>query len=265
MKNEINNLFSLKGKTALITGASSGLGARFAHILSAAGARVILTARRIDKLEEISSKLPNASCISMDVSDKISIANAFADFKDEKIDICINNAGISRLTPIFSKENNDFFEEIFQTNVIGAWYVTKAAANHMKKYNINGSIINISSVRGANSLRIDHTAYATSKAAITHMTKALVGELSPHNIRINAISPGLIHTPLTTKRFETEENTQKWQKSIPLDFIAEPPNLDAAILYLASNKASAYVTGSTITIDGGISWGGGSGQSHLLR
>jgi NADP-dependent 3-hydroxy acid dehydrogenase YdfG len=143
-------LFDLKGKTAIITGASSGLGEQFARYLSGAGARVLLAARRIDKLNTLAAELNNAKAIQMDVSDKQSVKSCFAELeKDgEKIDICVNNAGIAALTPIFEEDDNDNFESIIQTNLMGVWYVTKAVANHMKGHKINGSIINIASING---------------------------------------------------------------------------------------------------------------------
>jgi NAD(P)-dependent dehydrogenase (short-subunit alcohol dehydrogenase family) len=252
------SLFDLNGKTALITGASSGLGERFAYCLSQAGARVILAARRLDKLQVLAKTLPNAIAIKMDVADKTSVQAAFAELekRGEKIDICINNAGIAKLTPIFSQEDNDDFANIMQTNTLGVWYVTQAVAHHMRSHKLQGSIINIASVNGANLLRENITAYAASKAAVIQMTKALTGELSREKIRINAILPGLFHTPLTDHRLNTEELRREMENLIPLNFVAEASDLDGAILFLASHKASRYVTGSCLTIDGGISWGG---------
>ena len=250
------NLFNLKGKTAFITGASSGLGEQFAHCLSSAGARVILTSRRIDKLKIIAEKINNAKAIQMDVSAKQSVKNCLAELEkeNEKIDICINNAGIALLTPVFDKENEDdnHFESIIQSNLMGVWYVTKAIANHMKKNSIHGSIINVGSVNGDAIPAKGGAAYSVSKAAVIHLTKTLVGELSPHKIRINCISPGWFRTPMNGP------DVKHIIPFIPYGDIAEPSDLNGMILYLASNHASKYVTGSTFTVDGGISWGGQS-------
>jgi NAD(P)-dependent dehydrogenase (short-subunit alcohol dehydrogenase family) len=249
--------FDLYKKTALITGASSGLGEQFARILHSAGSRVILAARRIDKLKALSCELVNSRAIQMDVSDKKSVIRCFSELEEagEKIDICVNSAGIAALTPIFD-DNKDDFELILQTNLMGVWYVTKAVSNHMKNYGINGSIINIASVNGENKLREGLAAYAASKAAVIQMTKALVGELSPHNIRINCISPGLFHTPLTDYKLNTDLKKKELGRTIPLGFVATPQDLNGALLLLASNKYSAYITGTCITVDGGVSWGG---------
>jgi NAD(P)-dependent dehydrogenase (short-subunit alcohol dehydrogenase family) len=253
-------LFDLKGKTALVTGASSGLGERFTRCLSDAGARVLLAARGIDKLNELAVELGNAKAIEMDVADKNSVQKCFSKLYDseEQIDICINNAGIFKPTPVFEEDPQDDFESVMQTNVMGVWYVAKAAANHMKRRGTHGSIINISSVNGANYLQANRVGYCASKAAVIQMAKALVGELSPHQIRVNCIVPGPFHTPATNYKVATPALRENLEASIPLGFFAEPSDLDGLVLYLASNQASRYVTGSIITIDGGISWGGKS-------
>ena len=246
--------FDLKNKTALITGASSGLGEQFARTLSAAGARVILSARRLDKLNSLAHELKNALALEMDVASKEAVNKAFETLEHagEKIDICINNAGLAKETSLFEPDDQNNFEQILQTNVMGVWYVTKAAATHMKNHNIAGSIINIGSVNGNDVPATKGTAYSISKAAVIHMTKTLVGELSPLKIRINCISPGWVKTPMLG------QNAHKIIPHIPHGDIPEPECLDGLILYLASNKASKYVQGACFTIDGGISWGGKS-------
>lgn len=248
-------LFDLTGKTALITGASSGIGERFVHVLSEAGARVILAARRVDKMKELASRFHNAQVIEMDVADKNSVARCFKELIDERIDICVNNAGIAGRTAVFEPDN-ELFEKIIQTNVLGVWYVTRAVADHMKEHGTAGSIINIASVGGSNYSRMGLSGYCASKAAVIQLTKCLVGELSEHKIRINAISPGTIVTPMTAHRVGAEEGKQNIAKMIPLKFVGETHNLDGAILFLASNKASGYMTGANINIDGGSTWGG---------
>jgi NAD(P)-dependent dehydrogenase (short-subunit alcohol dehydrogenase family) len=219
-----------------------------------------LASRRLDKLQALSNELKNSRTIQMDVSDKQSVESCFAELEQtgERIDICINNAGIFKVTSVFEDDLESDFESVIQTNVMGVWYVAKAAANHMKKYSINGSIINISSINGANYLQAYRSGYCSSKAAVIQMTKALVGELSSHKIRVNCIMPGLFHTPATEYKVSTPELRKNLEALIPLGFIAEPRDLDGLIIYLASNEASRYVTGSIFTIDGGISWGGKS-------
>ena len=246
------NIFDLSGKTALITGSSRGLGEGFARALSSAGARVILAARRKEKLNSLAKELGNAISIEMDISDKKDVTSAFETLEQlqEKIDICINNAGIADLTPLFDEDQENKFEKILQTNLMGAWYVTHQVAVHMKRHKIEGSIINIGSINGDLLPASGATAYSTSKAAVNHMVRVLVNELSPYKIRINAISPGFFKTDMTREIARSEALL----KRIPLSFVADPADLDGAILFLSSNRASRYVTGCCITIDGGISW-----------
>ena len=245
--------FDLTGKTALVTGASGGLGKQFAYTLQGAGARVLLAARNKEKLGTLSMELDNTKVVPIDISSKQSVADAFSELEKagEKIDICVNNAGIAALTPIFEEDDTDEFESIIQTNLMGTWYMSKAVANHMKKHNICGSIINISSVNGDTFPYQELTAYAVSKAAVMHMTKSLVNELSKYNIRINTMNLGPIQSYLLGSANKHDWNF--WKDKIPASFIAHPSDLDGLLLYLASNKASKYVTGAKFTIDGGIS------------
>jgi NAD(P)-dependent dehydrogenase (short-subunit alcohol dehydrogenase family) len=249
------NIFDLTGKTALITGASSGLGERFSRALSGAGARVILTARRMDRLQALRQELGNAVALEMDVADKNSVRKAFETLErdGEKIDICVNNAGIAYLTPIFEPDESGEFEKQMQTNLMGVWYVTKEVANHMKAHGIQGSIINIGSINGDATPAPLGSAYNVSKAAVLHLTQGLVGELSPHKIRINSISPGFFPTDMT-KGVNSEDVINEVIKKIPLGNKPDTSDLDGAILFLAANKASRYTTGSCLTVDGGISW-----------
>lgn len=253
--------FDLLGKTALITGASGGLGERFARCLSGIGTRVLLTARRFDKIQSLADELGNAVALKMDVTDSTSVKSVFDQLAttEEKIDICINNAGIIKTTPIFDSDEYNDFENILQTNILGVWHVTRATVRHMRHHSIPGSIINIGSINGDASPAVAATSYNISKAAVLHMTKSLVAELSPYNIRINAINPGYF----PTQDAETNQSLEdQIIKKVPLRFIPNLEDLDGMILYLASNNASRYVTGACFTIDGGMSWGKTS-PSHI--
>ena len=253
-------MYNLKDKTALITGASRGLGEACARALHRAGARVILAGRHTNTLDDLAKTLDpsmeSTRVIVMDVGDKKSVEEACEALKNETLDICLNNAGIAHMTPIFEEDRDEHFESIIHTNLMGVWYVTRAAARHMKCHATPGSIINIASINGDRWLRPGMSAYAASKAGVIQLTKALVGELSPHNIRINCISPGLFHTPLTHYKLKTDDLKRQQSQTIPLNFVADPCDITALVLYLASNEASRYVTGANMTIDGGMSWGG---------
>lgn len=250
----VHDLYDFQGKTALITGASSGLGERFAQCLSDAGARVILASRNFKKLEALSKTLKNAKAIQMDVTDQKSVQTCFDDLDaaGEKIDICVNNAGIRKLTPILDTSETENFEDVIKTNLLGVWFVAKSASIHMASHKVPGSIINIGSVAGTRSYREGASAYSTSKAGVITLTQSLVGELSPHNIRINCINPGLYETPLTESSVRLLETDENLGHKIPLGFIPKPNDLDGLVLYLASNAASRYVTGSYFNIDGGM-------------
>ncbi len=252
------HLFNLIEKTALITGASNGLGEQFARCLSSAGARVIMASRNLEKCETLSQEIKNSVPLQLDITDKNSVQRAF-DFleeREERVDICVNCAGVYEPTPIFEEDPQNNFETLFETNAFGTWLMIKAVAAHMKNHGLAGSIINISSVNATDYLHPNRAGYCASKAAIIQMTKALVGELGDVGIRINCIVPGLFHTPATDYKLQTEEQRAEIKRLIPLHFIAKPSDMDGTILYLASNKASPYLTGSIITVDGGISWGG---------
>lgn len=246
------NLFDLTNKTVLITGASSGLGERAAKVVSKAGARVVLAARRIDKLHFLAKEIGNAVPMKMDITNNKDIISVFDKLNqlEVKIDVCINCAGVADATPIFDKDEDNNFEKIIQTNLIGGWNLIKNVATHMKNNNIKGSIITIGSINGDMFPAYSATAYSVSKAAVIHMTKVLVKELAPFKIRINTISPGYFKTEMTKEISNAKDLIQR----IPLGYVADPSDLDGAILFLSSNQASAYMTGSCLTIDGGISW-----------
>jgi NAD(P)-dependent dehydrogenase (short-subunit alcohol dehydrogenase family) len=253
------SLFDLSGKTGLITGAAGGLGKRFVEVLVSAGARVILTDIQTDKCKAIRDEFQNTKVAELDVTNKSAVQALFNQLEqeNERIDILICSAGIAGSTPIFISDTpDDTFERIIQTNLVGLWFVMQCAANHMKKYKIAGSIIPIASVRGMNYTRETSAAYCASKAGVIQLTKALTGELARFNIRINCIAPGAFRTPFIAEKLKKPGMQQKIEAPIPLGFIAEPKELDGAVLYLASNQASHYVTGSCLTVDGGVSWGG---------
>ncbi len=255
----MHEYFNLTGKTAIVTGASSGLGKRFAEVLSKFGAKVIIIARRKERLKELAKTLNSKGGfvipLDLDIEDDSLLQKKFSSLLEsgEKIDILVNSAGVLRLTPAFS-ESIESFDKIFNVNVRSLWIITQKIACHMRDENIQGSIINVASISGDLVPSYKEGAYCASKAAVNQITKQLVGEFSPYNIRINSILPGLIRTEMTQKQIEQDEENLK--KEIPLGFIAEPKDLDCALLYLASNKASRYVTGSSLIIDGGDSWRG---------
>lgn len=247
--------FELNDKTVLITGAASGLGEHFSSLFSKAGARVVASARKLSQLKKLESTVSRIVPLEMNIASKESVSQAFAILEEagEKIDILVHCAGVIDYTPLFESNVSDDFERIIQTNLLGTWYITQAVAMHMKKYATNGSIIYIGSVSGDARPAKSGSGYCISKSAVMHLTKTLVGELSPHNIRINAISTWMIPTPMTDATIKSEGD--KIVAMTPLG-LAKLDDIDGAVLFLASNKASRYATGSCVTVDGGVSWGG---------
>ncbi|AUJ63967.1 2-deoxy-D-gluconate 3-dehydrogenase [Aestuarium zhoushanense] len=236
----------LKGRKALVTGASSGLGAHFAQVLAAQGAEVTLGARRLAELQGVCEKITNiggrAKAVRLDVTDAASVAEVCA----EPFDIVVNNAGISAAGPAMDYSEAEW-DRTMDINLKGAFLVSQAAAQKMKD-NGGGSIINIASILG---LRVAGTvaAYATSKAALVQMTKATALEWARYGIRVNALCPGYIETPLNTDFFATDAG-QALIKRIPQRRLGRLQDLDGPLLLLASD-AGAYMTGSEIAVDGG--------------
>lgn len=236
----------LKGRKALVTGASSGLGAHFAQVLAAQGAEVTLGARRLAELQGVCEKITNiggrAKAVRLDVTDAASVAEVCA----EPFDIVVNNAGISAAGPAMDYSEADW-DRTMNINLKGAFLVSQAAAQKMKD-NGGGSIINIASILG---LRVAGAvaAYATSKAALVQMTKATALEWARYGIRVNALCPGYIETPLNADFFATDAG-QALIKRIPQRRLGRLQDLDGPLLLLASD-AGAYMTGSEIAVDGG--------------
>jgi len=238
---------SLTGKHALVTGASGGLGLHFARILADAGAEVTLAARRLDVVEAEAAALRKlghpAHAGALDVTDPRSVAALFRD--TGTFDILVNNAGIAGEGGALDMDVDDF-REVIDTNLTGVFAVAQAAARDMRGR--GGSIVNISSILG---LRVaGHvSAYTASKAAVIQLTKALALEWARYGVRVNALCPGYIATPINKGFFETEAG-QALIRRIPQRRLGQPSDLDAALLLLASDQSS-YMTGSVIAVDGG--------------
>lgn len=239
----------LSGKSALITGASSGFGAHFARLLAASGARVIVAARRADRLaalvEEIEAQGGTAAAIALDVADPESIAAAVE--QAGPVDILVNNAGVSlgKSTLKYDAADVDY---IVNTNLKGAFLMATAVARGMRERGTGGSIINIASILGVRP-GLHQTVYAMSKAGVIQMTRQLGLEMARHNIRVNAIAPGFFHTELTGEFLETERG-QRLVRAIPMQRLGQYPDLDGPLLLLACD-ASRFMTGSVIAVDGG--------------
>lgn len=247
-------LFDLTGKTALITGASGGLGGSFARGLSEAGATVVLAARRLEKLEALAGEIKSASgkalAISMDVTDPASVEAAFKTVQDElggPADIIVNNSGISR-DNWFTQMTEEDWRAVMDCNLDGVWRVAKAGANALMEAGKPGSIINIASIT-AKRPQYTIAAYAASKAAVEHFTRVMALELARYGIRANALAPGYFKTDINDEFLESEPG-DKMRKRIPMRRFGDHKELTGALLLLASD-AGSYMTGTTIAVDGG--------------
>lgn len=245
--------FSLAGKVALITGASSGLGRHFAKVLATAGAKVGLAARRLDTLESAATEVRNlggmAAVARMDVAQGASINEAVAQLEQAlgRIDVLVNNSGVSIAKPLLEQTEKDW-DEVIDVNLKGAFLVATEVARRMRRNERGGSIINIESILSYR--QAGHVApYAASKAGLAQLTKNMALELARHDIRVNGIAPGYFATDINHEFFATEAGAAMI-KRIPQRRLGNLPDLDGPLLLLASD-ASRYMTGTTIVVDGG--------------
>ena len=242
--------FSLKGKSALITGAGRGIGLASARALAAAGADVTLVARTEDEIKDAASELSragaSASYATLNVNDT-SVVNALIE-DHEPFNVLVNNAGTNRPEPFLtvSEEN---FDAIMGLNVRAAFFVAQAVAKKLVDVGATGSIINLSSQMGHVGAE-NRTVYCASKHAMEGMTKAMAIELAPFGVRVNTVCPTFIETPMTRDFFASPSFRDGVLKQIPLERVGTVQDLTGAVVYLASD-ASSLVTGSALKVDGG--------------
>lgn len=255
MTTPTRNTFDVAGRGILITGASQGLGANFARTLAAHGAKLVLAARQVAKLEALQAEIEaaggGAATVAMDVtSGAAAIDAAIAETAEKlggRIDVLINNAGIAVSKP-FLKLTEEDWDATVDTNLKGAFLVAQAVAKRMVETG-GGSIVNIASVLGTEVMG-NLVPYCASKAGVNHMTRAMALELARYNIRVNAIAPGYIETDINASFFETEGG-QKLLRKVAQRKLGAAVDLDGALLLLSSD-ASAFMTGSVVTVDGGF-------------
>jgi NAD(P)-dependent dehydrogenase (short-subunit alcohol dehydrogenase family) len=245
----------LDGKVAIVTGASSGLGAHFAAVLAQAGASVALVARRWDPLAQLSRRIVErggaAHAWALDVSDPSRARAVIDDMRTAlgRIDVLVNNAGIYESSSLIEAEESSI-DRIMGVNVKGALFMAQGAARHMIADGIGGRIVNIASVAALRPIAKSGV-YAMSKAALVQMTRSLAHELAPNNINVNAICPGYVETEANT-RFWASESGRKRLTSLPRQRIAKPSDLDGALLLLSSEQ-SAMMSGAIVSVDDGLS------------
>jgi len=247
------DLFSLAGRVALVTGASSGLGRHFAGTLAGAGATVIVTARRLDRLAEVVAEIEaaggRAHAVALDVTDGASVAAAFeaAAAGAGLPDVVVANAGIAIERPVLEQTEADW-DAVIDTNLKGCWLVAQEAARRWVAAGRGGAIVTVGSILGVR-VAGGVAPYAASKAGLIQLTKAMALELARHDIRVNALLPGWIVTDLNRGFLESEAG-DRLRRRVPMRRFGRPEDLDGPLLLL-SGPAGRGMTGTCVTVDHG--------------
>ena len=250
--NDPLNVFRLDGKIALVTGASSGIGAQTVKLFSSLGAKVIAAARREDRLQDLANQYPDVMAVKCDVGVEADCKNLVDTIINEygKIDILINNAGISDPIPAL-EEDLDQFKRVIQIDLISCFHLAQLCAQHMEAQETGGAIVNVASIHGfVGSSPNNQPGYTAAKGGLINLTRELALEWARHGIRVNAIAPGYISTELTDEMIAGESGRKWIERNTPMRRPGEVTELDGAMLLLASD-AGSYITGETIAIDGG--------------
>ena len=245
-------LFSLTDRVAVVTGASGGLGARFAEVLAAAGAAVVVTARRGERLAEVARRCGDDSlAVVGDLTRGEDRERLIAEVVDRygRIDVLVNNAGASSVGPAENQSAEDF-AGILDLNLTSVFALCQLAGRSMLERGA-GSIVNIASIYGlAASGSLPQAAYAASKGGLVNLTRELAAQWAPRGVRVNAICPGWYRSELTADMLDTESGRNWVNRRTPMGRAGEPDELDGALLFLAG-RASTYVTGAVVPVDGG--------------
>jgi NAD(P)-dependent dehydrogenase (short-subunit alcohol dehydrogenase family) len=258
------NIFNIAGKTAIVTGASYGLGATFAESLAVAGANVVLSARSKDKLEEVARRITDQGGSTFVAPCDVANASQVRQMVDDawqyfgRVDILVNNAGIAADSGIVAeKVPDDLFEQTIQVNLTGVWYCCREVGARMLADGKRGSIINIASMMGLGGQRDLSPSYQASKAAVINLTRNLACSWGDRGVRVNAIAPGWFASEMTGPLFAMPGFAAWVDGLAALKRVGDPKELIGPLLFLASD-ASSFVTGHTLVVDGGYSAGIGS-------
>lgn len=251
--NQANASFRIDGRTALVTGASSGLGRHFAGVLARSGARVVIAARRAERLEALKQDLLkeglSARASSLDVTQPLQVQEFFNELEtsDWLPDIVVNCAGIAASKPLLSQTLADW-DTVMDTNLKGAWLISQEAVRRLVNRQQGGTIINIGSIIGER-VAGGVVSYCASKAGLHHLTRAMALEVAKWGVRVNALAPGYISTELNAE-FLNSPAGERLKSRIPQQRFGQPEDLDGPLLLLASD-AGRFITGAVLAVDGG--------------
>jgi NAD(P)-dependent dehydrogenase (short-subunit alcohol dehydrogenase family) len=242
--------FDVAGRVAIVTGASSGLGDHFARVLHAAGAKVVVAARRLDRLESLVADLPGALAVAVDLNDAADrdrlIATTVAEVGSPRI--LVNNAGVGHKVAV-EDEDLDTFRTAMEVNVTAIWHLSKLCAPLMREAG-SGNIVNVASMFGiVGAAPVKQAHYCASKGAVINLTRELGLQWARRNIRVNALCPGWFPSEMTAA-MEEEASMEFLRQNSPIPRMGELHELDGALLLLASDACS-FMTGQTVVVDGG--------------
>ena len=260
----ITDQFLVTGRTAIVTGASSGLGVTFARVLSDAGANVVLAARRVDRLEQVATELrargANVLVQECDVANSASVAAMVAASWERfgRVDILVNNAGVVADAGIFPERIPDeMWLQTINVNLNGLFWCSREVAQRQLADGKGGSIINIASIMGLSASQNLASAYQASKGAVVNLTKNLGVSWADRGVRVNCLAPGWFPSEMTDPFLAVPAFSDRFTYSAPMARVGRPEELGGALLFLASD-ASSFVTGHTLVVDGGVNAAGGT-------